>query len=336
MAELFNNNAESTLAAAISSTALTLTVASGDGSKFPNPSGGDFFRFTLFNKTTGAIEICKCTARSGDVFSTITRGEESTTPAAFNAGDVVANRPTAGFFGSLTVTDAAIQQDSYNYGSDTGAVNAYGVTLSPVPGSYYTGLRVRLTPANTNTSVSCTLAIASVAGGAKTIKRVGGDPLRVGDIKSGTPAEFVFDGTYFQLQNPASDGASAAYTFDKAVTFDDTVDLQKTVTFGSEYDNGTSGTTLTVNWGLANKQKVTLGASIGAGNLAFTDPAGVTNLTLKLTQDATGGRTVSWPSNVKWAYGVAPSLSTGAGAVDIINLYFDGTNYYGAAGIGFA
>lgn len=40
---------------------------------------------------------------------------------------------------------------------------------------------------------------------------------------------------------------------------------------------------------------------------------------VRLTQDATGGRTVTWPAVVKWPGGVAPIMSSGAGKAD---LYF--------------
>jgi len=49
-------------------------------------------------------------------------------------------------------------------------------------------------------------------------------------------------------------------------------------------------------------------------------------LTLKLTQDATGSRTVTWPSNFKKAGG-ALTLSTGVSAIDVIQMRWDGTNW---------
>lgn len=73
-----------------------------------------------------------------------------------------------------------------------------------------------------------------------------------------------------------------------------------------------------------------------AGNTTFTF-AGATASTacsfgLYLTQDATGSRTVTWPASVKWSGGTAPTLSTGASAVDI--LVFEtingGTTWYGS------
>jgi len=56
----------------------------------------------------------------------------------------------------------------------------------------------------------------------------------------------------------------------------------------------------------------------------------------KLIQDATGSRTVTWPAAVLWPGGTAPTLSTGANAVDLVALYYDGTNYYGVASLAFA
>lgn len=43
-------------------------------------------------------------------------------------------------------------------------------------------------------------------------------------------------------------------------------------------------------------------------------------LTLLVRQDATGSRTITWPAAVKWAGGSAPTLTTTAGALDIIAL----------------
>lgn len=41
------------------------------------------------------------------------------------------------------------------------------------------------------------------------------------------------------------------------------------------------------------------------------------SFTLELTQDGTGGRTVTWPSSVKWASGSVPTLTSTAGRTDV-------------------
>ena len=95
---LFTNNASTTLASPISNVALSMTVATGDGAKFPSPTGGDYFMATLYRIAAGEeldIEIVKCTARSGDVL-TIQRGQEGTTAVAHSSGDWVGLRVTAG------------------------------------------------------------------------------------------------------------------------------------------------------------------------------------------------------------------------------------------------
>jgi hypothetical protein len=54
---------------------------------------------------------------------------------------------------------------------------------------------------------------------------------------------------------------------------------------------------------------------------SFTNPpASGTScfVTLILTQDGTGGREATWPAAVRWSGGVEPTLSAGAGDVDII------------------
>lgn len=107
----------------------------------------------------------------------------------------------------------------------------------------------------------------------------------------------------------------------------------KNITFSSEYGNGNSGTSKTVDWTNAQHQNLTL---TGNATLSFTDPAGPTSVVLKIVQDATGSRTVTWPASVKWPGGTAPTLSTGASAEDLVRFYFDGTNYYAEATLNYS
>ncbi|MDQ2230667.1 hypothetical protein RBI69_12575 [Citrobacter portucalensis] len=91
------NNAQTVLAAGISSTATSLTVNAGTGTLFPSPAAGtSFFKLTIIDAATGSLtEIVHVTARAGDVF-TIQRGQEGTVPRAWSANDIVANMMTAG------------------------------------------------------------------------------------------------------------------------------------------------------------------------------------------------------------------------------------------------
>jgi len=78
------NRAESTLASGISDTDTSLTVASGEGDKFPTSN----FHITIED------EILLCSSRSGDVF-TVERAKEGTSAAAHSAGKAVELRITA-------------------------------------------------------------------------------------------------------------------------------------------------------------------------------------------------------------------------------------------------
>lgn len=55
---------------------------------------------------------------------------------------------------------------------------------------------------------------------------------------------------------------------------------------------------------------------------SFTNrPSNPYGFTIITTQDATGGRSITWPTGSKYAGGVAPPITTTANAVDIWNVY---------------
>ena len=81
---LATNNAESTLASAISATDTSLIVSAGTGAEFPDAVAGEsYFKLTL-----------NVTAKAGDIF-TIERAQEGTLARAWAANDMVANMMTA-------------------------------------------------------------------------------------------------------------------------------------------------------------------------------------------------------------------------------------------------
>lgn len=95
-----------------------------------------------------------------------------------------------------------------------------------------------------------------------------------------------------------------------------------------EVNNGNSGSAKTIDWTSGLDQKITLTANT---TLTFTAPKGPCDLFLKVIQDGTGSRTITWPAAVKWAGGTAVDLTDTAAATDIVKLHFDGTNYYGSS-----
>ena len=80
---LFANNASSLLAVSIIAGDLSIQVTASDGALFPSPSGGDYFKVTLVDES-GNIEICHCTARSGDLM-TVVRAREGTSAQGFTS-----------------------------------------------------------------------------------------------------------------------------------------------------------------------------------------------------------------------------------------------------------
>ena len=87
MTALFKNNAFSTLASGINDSVTSMALDTGDGAKFPSPTGAEYFYVTLID-TSNNLEIVKCTSRSTDTL-TIVREQEGTTARTYSAGDRV-------------------------------------------------------------------------------------------------------------------------------------------------------------------------------------------------------------------------------------------------------
>jgi hypothetical protein len=94
-----------------------------------------------------------------------------------------------------------------------------------------------------------------------------------------------------------------------------------------QHDLGSVTGSPAIDWNNGNAQKATLG-----GNISPSFANGVAGATylLRLAQDGTGSRTVTWPAAVEWPGGVAPTLTTTASRVDLLAFYFDGTSYLGS------
>lgn len=132
MAVLLANNATSKLASSLTTTATTLSVTVGEGAKFPSPTGGDWFPLTLI-KSSGALEILRCTARSGDVL-TVTRAQEGTAAQAFSAGARVEVRLTKAVIDDINTQLSDMQTDLNNTINNlglVGSVSAFARSTAP-------------------------------------------------------------------------------------------------------------------------------------------------------------------------------------------------------------
>lgn len=138
-------------------------------------------------------------------------------------------KPTAGASRNYFMVPAEQLRDEMNkylnMYTDTGAADAYVVTLAPVPTSY--PLVILMKAANANTGAS---TINPNSLGVKAIKKVVSTALVANDILVGGEYLLVYDGTNYQLVNPALDATLAKFksgnsTYtdnDTAQTFSDT------------------------------------------------------------------------------------------------------------------
>ncbi len=122
MPQLFANNAFGALASPINGAATTITLVSGDGARFPNPTGGDYFHATLVGLNANGVEssweIVRCTARATDQL-TVTRGQEGTTATSWNAGTRIELRVTkAGLDGKESAGTAAAAITTHEAATD--------------------------------------------------------------------------------------------------------------------------------------------------------------------------------------------------------------------------
>lgn len=96
----------------------------------------------------------------------------------------------------------------------------------------------------------------------------------------------------------------------------------------------TYASTLTLDGSTSSAFDVTL---TGNAALAFTNIPPGRVIRVAVTQDATGSRTLTYPANVKWPAGAAPTLSTTAGYIDVLTFFVDNVSGFilGTSAIGY-
>lgn len=75
--------------------------------------------------------------------------------------------------------------------------------------------------------------------------------------------------------------------------------------------------------------------SASVSSLALpTSPIGLQSgtITLVLTQDATGGRTITWPAGLKWPDGIPQQPASGPNTTSVIHLLWTGSQWLGLLG----
>lgn len=180
--------------------------------------------------------------------------------------------------------DAAMQSNLSVSADDTGAVNALAITLSPALTAYaaYNNFYVKV--ANTN-SGAATLAVNGLA--ARDIKYMDGTALSAGALPAGMIAEFIDNGTYFQLANPFIRPATSAETLTGTNTTLPITPAALAAAFATGANSVTLPGGLIVKWGSTG--------SVATGNdstVTFATPFPTACLSLSVTPQSTDNITV--------------------------------------------
>lgn len=153
------------------------------------------------------------------------------------------------------------------------------------------------------------------------------DPIKLTGVVTGSGVETI--------TTTLSSTQSATVTWSGAQTFNAGIVIgTQEIVATTEYDNGNSGTTATINFNNGNQQKITL---TGNCTISFTAPTtGVTSIRLHIIQGAGGPYTITWPT-MKWAGGTKPPTAATA-AIDLAAIQYSTIDsaYLGVASLDFS
>ena len=142
----------------------------------------------------------------------------------------------------------------------------------------------------------------------------------------------LYNTTWTKISNHQHTGAGDGNKMVTASYTDYSVTAPKLAKTAGMYHYGTplvpAGTTQTVDFVNGSIQVLNLGSASGDVTLTLSNPVAGVLYKLLVIQGATP-RDIIWPASVKWANGQKVLLSQGAGEIDKIELYYDGTNFYG-------
>lgn len=257
MSVKFANNAFGTLSAGISASGTSITLASGQGARFPTLSSGEYFYATLID-TSNNLEVVKCTARSTDVL-TVTRAQESTTAQAFVIGDRVELRVTA-----QGLDDAANPYDKDT--SSTGSLALPVGTTAQQPTAADTEGHIRYDSDDNVVYFSNGTDWLKVSSVIATLSGV------TGNIFAGFTSTLTLTGKGFQSANLVVSFTQSSDSIDEDVTVTPASDTSATVTVpAAVYSSVTAGNVVTIT--VTNSDGV---ESAGQTTTALALPSGGT------------------------------------------------------------
>jgi ribosomal protein L18 len=228
----FTNNGHSTLAASITSSGTSITVASGHGARFPSLSSGEYFYATLIDSSNN-LEIVKCTARSSDVL-TVTRAQESTTARAYAIGDRI----------ELRVTAAGLNDATNPYDKDTSSTGSFALpvgTDAQEPAAADTEGHIRYNSDDNVVYFSDGTSWLKISSTITTLSSI------TGTVYSGAASTLTLAGKGFMAANLVVNFTQSSDSIDVDVTVTPTSDTAATVTVPSSvFSNVTAGNTVSI------------------------------------------------------------------------------------------
>jgi hypothetical protein len=206
---IFGNNDSTTITGSITSTSLSVNVASGSGAQFPQPNTAlnQYFIATFIDQATGTQrEIVHVTQVLGDTM-TIVRAQEGTTAQAWNVGDIFGHLHTAGAMTAMMQKTDLNDSSVIHTGVDTGSVNhVIATTFPPTQGGAYTqGAQYNIMIMNSNTSATD----ANFDGiGALPILNLDSTTLTVNELRAGYEMIIIYNNGNFVVPIHPTAGTS--------------------------------------------------------------------------------------------------------------------------------
>jgi hypothetical protein len=357
---LFSNNASALLAASIDADDTVIQTAAGFGALFPSPTGAQYFLATL-ESNTGAIEIVKCTSRTGDNL-TVQRAQSGSTAQSFTLNITrVENRLTKGTMEQLAqINGASMTGDIDMNGNEIQDAELTGATIVTGGQTVGTAIRGALNISTNELAVPTNGTSRATAGGVSILVNTDDliqylDTAGVISFTSATIGVKIPGGAYFRVQDTSNndygqlthDGTDFNFTFvgTAEVNWDTLLnitaggirladlDLVRPIflDFAVKKQTVSGVSSTTIDYTAGSYVVLNLTANITTLTLSNPPASHLGTLRIKVVQDATP-RTIAWPASVKWPSAIAPVLSTGSGDIDFIDLWTDngGTTWYGA------
>jgi hypothetical protein len=146
--------------------------------------------------------------------STTAKGVVEEATLAETLARTTAGSTSARLFVNPSTLTSVLKYDSV---TDTGSSTAYAIAPTPAVTAYVTNQEFVFKAVNANTTTTPTLAVSGLAS-PKTIVKLGGQPLLVGDIQANSYCHVVYNGTQFELVSSVPGGKMIAYSHTQTVS----------------------------------------------------------------------------------------------------------------------